>query len=127
MEKKIYVGNLSFEATEDDLRKLFAKFGEIESVKLITDAATGRSKGFGFIAMSSEGDAQKAISALNSTAFMDRTLTVSEARPQRPREKRGFSGDRGPGRQGGYGRGGGSGRQNDYDRGRGRDPGRGRR
>ena len=127
MEKKIYVGNLSFEATEDDLRKLFAKFGEIESVKLITDAATGRSKGFGFIAMSSEGDAQKAISALNSTAFMDRTLTVSEARPQRLREKRGFSGDRGPGRQGGYGRGGGSGRQNDYDRGRGRDPGRGRR
>ena len=98
MAKKIYVGNLQFAATDDDLQKLFSTFGEIESVKIITDAATGRSKGFGFIAMSSEAAAQKAISALHSTAFMDRTITVSEARPQKSRQKRGFGNNMGPGR-----------------------------
>jgi RNA recognition motif-containing protein len=61
MAKKIYVGNLSFTATDDDLQKLFSTFGEIESVKIITDAATGRCKGFGFIAMSSEAAAQHCI------------------------------------------------------------------
>jgi len=118
MAKKIYVGNLSFKATEDDLRELFAKFGNIESVKLITDNATGRSKGFGFITMTSDEEADKAIAALSSSAFMERTLTVSEARPEKPRERRGFGGDRGGfGRQGGFNR----------DRDRGRGPDRGRR
>jgi RNA recognition motif-containing protein len=90
MAKKIYIGNLSFAATDDDLQKLFSTFGEIESVKTITDAATARSKGFGFIAMPSEGAAQNAMSGLQSTAFMDQTITVSEAYSPKPRQERGF-------------------------------------
>lgn len=81
MSKKIYVGNLSYTAQEDDIRSLFEKYGEIESVKIIMDNMTGRPKGFGFVEMSSNADADKAISSLNGTAFMDRTLNVSEARP----------------------------------------------
>lgn len=122
MGKKIYAGNLSFKATEDDIRALFAKFGEVESVKLIVDTATGRSKGFSFIEMTSDEDAQKAIDALNSSSFMERTITVSEARPEKPRENRGFGNrDRGFGGDRGGSRGPGG-----FDRG-GRGPGRGRR
>ncbi|MGB9716639.1 MAG: RNA recognition motif domain-containing protein [Thermodesulfovibrionales bacterium] len=91
MDKKIYVGNISFKATEDDIRELFSQVGEVESVKIITDAHTGQPKGFGFIEMSSKEDANKAISALNGKTFMDRTLSVAEARPQQPRDRHSFT------------------------------------
>lgn len=99
--KKIYVGNISFNATEQDVRDLFSEYGEIESLKIITDRFTGQSRGFGFIEMETEDGAQKAISALNGKPFMGKTLTVAEARPQQPRrgyqERRGsFGGGKGP-------------------------------
>jgi cold-inducible RNA-binding protein len=98
MTKKIYVGNLAYTVTEDDLNDAFGKIGEVQSVKIIKDVATGRSKGFGFVEMSTEQDADKAISTLNGTMFMDRALNVSEARPQtgggkvggRPRQEKSF-------------------------------------
>ncbi len=104
MEKKLYVGNISFQATEDDIRELFSQSGEVESVKIITDQFTGKPKGFGFVEMTTEENAAKAIEALNGTTFMERQITVAEAKPQQPREKRGFGGrggfggGRGPGR-----------------------------
>lgn len=99
MGKKLYVGNVSFQASEDDLRELFSKAGEVVSAKLITDAATGRARGFGFIEMGSDAEAQKAISMLNNTSFMERNIIVSEAKPQERRERGG-----GPGRdRGGFG------------------------
>ena len=107
MGKKLYVGSISFNATEESLQDLFSSIGEVESVKIITDRDTGRSKGFGFIEMSSEEDAKKAIEQLNGTKFMERDLIVNEARPQQPRERRGFgggSGGFGQGRGSGYGR-----------------------
>lgn len=87
MGKKLYVGNISFQASEDDLKDLFSKAGEVVSAKLITDAATGRARGFGFIEMSSDAEAQKAISMLNGTSFMERNIIVSEAKPQERRER----------------------------------------
>lgn len=89
MAKKIYVGNLPYGADENALKEVFEKIGEIQSVKIITDIETGRSKGFGFIEMTSDEDAEKAISTLNGTTLMDRTLVVNEARPQTMRDKRG--------------------------------------
>jgi RNA recognition motif-containing protein len=109
MAKKLYVGNLSYQMTEEALRDIFAPKGEVLSAKIITDAATGRSKGFGFVEMASDEDADKAIAELNGTTVQDRAINVSEARPQRERGSR-------PG--GGGGRGG----QRGFDRGgRGRD------
>src|SRR4030065_1286152 len=107
MGKKLYVGSISFNAREESLKDLFSTIGEVESGKIITDTETGRSKGFGFIEMSSEEDAKKAIEQLNGTKFMERVLIVNEARPQQPRERRGFGGGRGggQGRGSGYGRG----------------------
>ncbi len=113
MQKKLYVGNISFKATEEDLRELFSKSGEVESVKIITDVNTGNPKGFGFVEMATSEEAQKAIETLNGSLFMERTLAVNEARPQQPREKRGFGkgnfGDRrgggGAGKNRGAGRG----------------------
>jgi RNA recognition motif-containing protein len=110
MGKKLYVGSISFDASEESLRDLFSGIGEVESVKIITDMHTGRSKGFGFIEMASEEDAKKAIEQLNGSTFMERTLIVNEARPQQKRERRDFGG----GGRGGYGGGRGSG----YGRGR---------
>ena len=107
MGKKLYVGSIPFNATEDSLRELFSSIGEVESVRIITDADTGRSKGFGFVEMSSEEDAKKAIEQLNGKTFMERALIVNEARPQQPREGRGFGRGRGgfvQGRGSGYGR-----------------------
>jgi cold-inducible RNA-binding protein len=107
MGKKLYVGSISFNATEESLRDLFTSIGEVESVKVIKDTDTGRSKGFGFVKMSSEEDAQKAIEQLNGKTFMERVLIVNEARPQQPREGRGFGRGRGgfgQGRGSGYGR-----------------------
>jgi cold-inducible RNA-binding protein len=107
MGKKLYVGSIPFNATEESLRDLFSSIGEVESVSVITDRDTGRSKGFGFVEMSSEEDAKKAIEQLNGKTFMERALVVNEAKPQRPREERGFGGGRGgfgQGRGSGYGR-----------------------
>ena len=107
MEKKLYVGNISFKATEEDIRELFARSGEVETVKIITDAHTDNPKGFGFVEMATVEDAKKAIDELNGTTFMERAITVAEAKPQEPREKRGGFG--GGGGRGGYGGGGGRG------------------
>ena len=80
MAKKIYVGNMSFQTTEDELRTLFSEFGEVQSVNIITDRDTGRPRGFGFVEM--EG-ADEAIAALDQKEFAGRNLTVNEARPRR--------------------------------------------
>jgi len=90
MSKRLYVGNISFKATEDDVRDLFSQAGEVVSVKLIKDAATGRLRGFGFVEMASDEDAQKAISMFNGNPFMDRSIVVNEAKPLEKRE-RGYS------------------------------------
>lgn len=102
MGKKLYVGSIPFTATEEDLTNLFSTIGEVESVKIITDPGTGRSKGFGFIEMATEEDAKRAIDDLNGKSFMERSIMVNEARPQQPREKRGFGG--GGGGRGGFDR-----------------------
>jgi cold-inducible RNA-binding protein len=88
MTKKVYVGNLPFQTTEDDLNNLFSQVGQVESVSIITDRDTGRSKGFGFVSMDSEA-ADKAIAQFNGTDFNGRALTVNEARPMVKKE--GFS------------------------------------
>jgi cold-inducible RNA-binding protein len=91
MTQKVYVGNLSYNTTEDTLRTLFAEYGEIESVNLITDGGTGRPKGFAFVEMATEQAAKAAISGLNGKSVDDREIKVDKANP--PRERR--SGDRG--------------------------------
>ena len=96
----IYVGNLSFDETEGSLEAAFAAHGEVTSARIITDRETGRSRGFGFVEMSDQAQAQAAIAALNGTNLNGRDLTVNEARP---REDRGGS-------RGGFGGGGGGGR-----------------
>jgi RNA recognition motif-containing protein len=117
MAKKLFVGNLSYNVTEDDLKEAFGKIGEVASAKIITDSATGRSKGFGFVEMASDEDGDKAITSLNGTTLLDRALNVSEARPQRdkPRGGSGFGGGGGRrgGGGGGFGGGGGGGRKRD--------------
>ncbi|MEJ2685141.1 MAG: RNA-binding protein [Candidatus Sulfobium sp.] len=90
MGTRLYVGNISFKATEDDLRDLFAQAGEVVSVKLIKDAATGRLRGFGFVEMASDEDSQNAVSMFNGKSFMDRSIVVNEAKPQERREHGGF-------------------------------------
>jgi cold-inducible RNA-binding protein len=92
MAKKLYVGNLSYQMTEDGLRDIFSPIGEVLSAKIITDAATGRSKGFGFVEMASDEDAAKAIAGLNGTTVMDRAINVSEARPLTERGRGGRGG-----------------------------------
>lgn len=88
MAKKLYVGGLSYNTTEDALRQTFAEAGTVESATIIMDRMSGRSKGFGFVEMSTEEEAQKAIEALNGKELDGRTITVNEARPQeaRPRQ-----------------------------------------
>src|SRR5260370_6307264 len=82
MAKSIYVGNLSWECTSDDLLALFQEHGNVSRAQVITDRETGRSRGFGFVEMENDGDAQKAIGALNGNEFRGRALTVNEARPR---------------------------------------------
>ncbi len=96
MGKKLYVGNLSFDTTSADLEALFAPFGTCESSAVITDRDTGRSRGFGFVEMSSSSEAQAAIAALNGREHQGRTLTVNEARERSGggTERREFSGGR---------------------------------
>ncbi len=79
----IYVGNLSFQVTENDLKEAFAEYGTIKSVKLPTDRDTGRMRGFAFVEMESEADEETAISSLNGAEWMERTLKVNKARPRR--------------------------------------------
>jgi cold-inducible RNA-binding protein len=93
MGKKLYVGNISFKATEDSLRELFTSIGEVGSLNIVTDSYTGQSKGFGFVEMTSDENAQKAIASLNGKSFMERNLTVAEARPKPSGDRGGF--DRG--------------------------------
>jgi RNA recognition motif-containing protein len=88
MKKKLYVGNLSFETTETELKELFDQTGSVETVRIITDRDTGRSKGFGFVEMQEGGD--KAIAQMNGKDFKGRALTVNEARPMSPRDGSGF-------------------------------------
>ncbi len=111
MGKKLYVGNLVFSATDDQLHQLFSQAGTVESAKVIIDQATGRSKGFAFVEMGSDEEAQAAISQLHEKDFEGRALTVAEARPQAPRAPRegGFGGGGGGHRGGGHRGGGGGG------------------
>jgi len=87
MKKRLYVGNLSFQTTESDLKELFGQAGTVETVRIITDRDTGRSKGFGFVEMQDGGD--KAIAEMNGKDFKGRALTVNEARPMASRDPRG--------------------------------------
>ncbi len=89
----IYVGNLAYKSTDEDLRTLFAQYGEVTSARVVVDRASGRSKGFGFVEMPNQEEAQKAIDAINGNDFQGRSLRVNESQP-RPREERrgGFGG-----------------------------------
>ena len=95
MEKKLYIGNLSFKVGNDELTELFGQAGKVESVKVVTDSATGRSRGFAFVEMQSPEDAQAAIDQLNGKEFEGRNLTVSEARSKGPGTGGGGGGFRG--------------------------------
>ncbi len=107
---KMYVGNLPFSCTEDELRDLFAQHGEVTSASLVMDRETGRPRGFGFVEMSDAAAAQAAIAALHGQNFQGRDLTVNEARPKTPGSGGGFGGGGGGGRgRGGFGGGGGGG------------------
>lgn len=121
MGTKLFVGNLSYQASENDITELFSQAGTVESVKIITDAQTGQPRGFGFVEMSTPDEAKNAIAMFNGTALKERNLTVNEAKPP---VKRDSGGGRRP--SGGRPMGGGGGRGGDRDRGRG-DRGRGGR
>lgn len=112
MATKLYVGNLSFQTSSDDLRAHFAQTGTVESASVVEDRMTGRSRGFGFVEMATPEEAVAAIEMLNGKEFGGRNLTVNEARPRTDRPGGGY-GNRGGG--GGYGGGGGGGRR-DRDR-----------
>ncbi len=99
MGRKLYVGNLPYSASEQDLQDLFSQAGPVDSVNVMRDMATGRARGFAFVEMGSDADAQKAIDQFNNTDFGGRNLTVNEARPKTP------------GGGGGYGGGGGGSRR----------------
>lgn len=103
MGKKLYVGNLPFSATEQTLTDAFAQCGTVESVKIITDRDTGRSKGFSFVEMSTDAEAAEAISKFNGADYEGRKMTVNEARPMAPRESRGGFAGGGGNRDRGFG------------------------
>lgn len=105
---RIYVGNLPYEATEQELSDVFAEFGEVEKVDIVADKFTGRSRGFAFVEMPSQSEGEAAIGALNGKSFQNRNLVVNEARPREDRGGGGFGGDFGG--YGGYGGGRGGGR-----------------
>ncbi len=105
MGKKLYVGNLSYQTDSSAVQQLFSQHGTVESAQIISDRDTGQSKGFGFVEMGSEAEAQAAIAALNGQEYEGRALTVNEAKPKENR-----SGGGGGGGRGGYGGGGGGGR-----------------
>jgi|SRR5215469_7017720 RNA recognition motif-containing protein len=105
--KNIYVGNLSFNASEDEVRQMFEAYGPVDRVSIVTDRDTGQSRGFAFVEMPDDDAAQKAMEALNGMSLGGRNLTVNEARPKTDRPRRDFGGGRG-------GRGGGGGGRNRY-------------
>src|ERR1044072_7457312 len=115
MAMKLYVGNLSFQTSSEDLQQLFAQAGTVESATVVEDRDTGRSRGFGFVEMASKEEGEKAIEQFNGTDLAGRNLTVNEARPREDRGGRGgggggrggYGGNRGGGGRGGYGGGGG--------------------
>ena len=125
MGSKLYVGNLSYNTTSSDLEQLFAQYGTVQSAEVISDRETGRSKGFGFVQMGSDQEAQAAIDAMNGQQHDGRNLTVNEAKPKEPRSgggggygggggRGGYGGGRGgSGGGGGYGGGGGGGGRRD--------------
>jgi cold-inducible RNA-binding protein len=100
MGKKLYVGNLSYDVSSSDLEALLSAHGTVLSAEVISDRSTGRSKGFGFVEMDSESEAQAAIAALNGQDHGGRALTVNEAKPRQPRSGGGYGGGGG---RGGYG------------------------
>ena len=108
MSTKLYVGNLSFNTSNEDLQELFGQAGTVESVNIVEDRDTGRSRGFGFVEMSSKEEGQTAIEQLNGKEIDGRSLTVNEARPREERSGGGGGGNRGGGGRGGYGGGGGN-------------------
>jgi cold-inducible RNA-binding protein len=108
MGRKLYVGNLSYDVDNAALKQLFAPHGTVESAEIVSDRDTGRSKGFGFVQMGTDEQAQAAIAALNGQEHSGRALTVNEAKPREPRSGGGGGGGGGGGR-GGYGGGGGGG------------------
>ena len=99
MGKRLYVGNLSYKVSEESLTQKCSEFGTVESVKIISDRDTGRSKGFGFVEMGSDEEANRAITALNGQMHGDRALTVNEAKPRAPRPGGGGGGGYGHGRR----------------------------
>ena len=104
MPNKLYVGNLAFQTSSEDLRQIFAQAGTVESTTVVEDRDTGRSRGFGFVEMSSREEAQAAISQFNGQDVNGRSLTVNEAKPREDRGGRGgFGGNRGNGNRGGFG------------------------
>ena len=109
MGKKLYVGNLSYDVDSSALQQLFTPHGTVDSAEVIRDRETGRSKGFGFVQMGTDAEAQAAIAALNGQQHDGRALTVNEAKPKENRSG-GFGGGGGGGRSGGFGGGGGGGR-----------------
>lgn len=111
MGRKLYVGNLAYGVTDSDLQQMFEAHGTVQSAQVIMDRDTGRSKGFGFVEMGSDAEAQAAIAALNGTEADGRTLTVNEARPK---TDGGGGGGRGGSGGGGYGGGGGGGGRGGY-------------
>ena len=118
MSKKLYVGNLSFQTTSQDLQQLFGQAGSVESAQIIEDRDTGRSKGFAFVEMSTEAEAAAAIEQFNGKEVGGRALKVNEARPRENRSGgggggRGFGGNRGGG--GGFGRSGGGNQGRNYE------------
>ena len=120
MGSKLYVGNLSYNTTSSDLEQLFSQHGTVQSAEVISDRDSGRSKGFGFVEMGSDQEAQAAIAALNGQQHDGRTLTVNEARPKEDRGggggggRGGYGGGGGGGGRGGYGGGGGGGGRGGY-------------
>jgi len=117
MSTKIYVGNLAYQTTSEDLSQLFGQMGEVVSASVIQDRETGRSRGFGFVEMTNADEAEQAIEQLNGSDFQGRNLTVNEARPREDRGGRGGFGGGGGGSRGGFG-GGGRGGNGGYGRGR---------
>lgn len=119
MGNKLYVGNLAYSVRDEELNEAFSQFGTVTSAKVMMDRDTGRSKGFGFVEMGSDAEAQSAINGMNGQALAGRAIVVNEARPREDRPGGGFGGPRGGGgggfggggrREGGFGGGGGGGR-----------------
>lgn len=101
MAKRLYVGGLPYETTDDELKELFSEAGTVDSAKIVTDKYSGRSRGFGFVEMSNDEEADKAVESMNGKQVGERTITVNEARPMGEKREGGFGG--GPRRGGGRG------------------------